>query len=148
VRTVHTIGILVPLVPLAVVAVLGLGERDLATGLGPGGTAQWLYPPSAVRDLVAYGGVAIWLLRELRRRTPAEFAPLLWRAPLIYALANLLLPVPFVLVNGEARQLVAEQGGWMALRVLARLLIGFGYVALLVFIREQLRQDGALETGD
>jgi hypothetical protein len=66
-------------------------------------------------------GVAIWLLRELRRRTPAEFG---------------------------ARKLFAEQGGWIAPRLLARLLIGFGYVGLIVFIREQLQKGGAPQAND
>ena len=36
----------------------------------------------------------------------------------------------------------------MALRFLVRLLIGFGYVALLVFIREQPQRGDALAAGD
>lgn len=50
------------------------------------------------------------------------------------------LPLPFVLANGVARELLSEQGGWIALRLLAQLLIGFGYVALFVFVRECLQE--------
>jgi hypothetical protein len=145
-RRIYTIGILLPLVALGVVAALGGGERELAAGLGPGGTAHWLYPRSSIRDLVTYGGMAVWLLWELRRRTPAEFMRLLWRAPLVYTVASFLLPLPFVLVNGVVRELFSEYGGRIALRLLVRLAIGFGYVALLGFIREKF-QDDMVETG-
>jgi hypothetical protein len=76
--------------------------------------------------------VAAWLLWELHRRPLTTFAWPLWRAPVVIALVNFLLPVPFVLVNGTARELFAEQGGEMALRLLVRILVGFGYVALMV----------------
>ena len=147
-RTIYIVGILIPLLVLAVVAALGGGERELASGLGPGGTAHWLYPRSAVRDFVAYGGVAIWLLWELRRRTPVEFERLLWRTPVVYVVATGLMPLPFVLVNGVARSLLAEQGGWIALRLLVRLLIGFAYVGLLLFIRQQIQPGDELPAGD
>lgn len=147
-RAFYTIAILFPLGVFAVVAALGAGSATLPPGLPAGLTAQWLYPRSAVREVVVYGGVAIWLLWELRRRTPAAFRPLLWRAPLVAAVAGLLLPVPFVLVNGAARELVTQQGGEAAVRLVVRLLMGFGYVALLMFIREQLQQGGVLQDGD
>jgi hypothetical protein len=147
-RVIYTIGILFPLLAFAVVAGLGAGERDLATGLGPGGTAAWLYPRSAVRDLLVYGGVALWLLWELHRRAPAEFGRLLWRAPLVYAAGHLLLPMAFALVNGVSRGLLAEHGGWIVLRLLVRLLLGFGYVALLLFIRDQIQSGDEPQAGD
>jgi hypothetical protein len=147
-RGIYIIGILIPLLTLAAVAALGGGERELAAGLGPGGTANWLYPRSAVRDFVAYGGVALWLLWELRRRTPVEFERLLWRTPVVYVVATGLMPLPFVLVNGVARELLAEKGGWIALRLLARLLIGFCYVGLLLFIRGQAQQGDEPQVGD
>ena len=147
-RGIFIIGILLPLPALAVVAALGGGERELAAGLGPGGTAHWLYPRSAVRDLVVYTGVAMWLLWELRRRTPLDFTRLLWRAPVVYAVANALMPLPFVLVNGVVRSLLAEQGGWIAWRLLVRLLIGFAYVGLLLFIRQQIQPGDELQAGD
>ena len=147
-RVFYTSAILLPLGVFAVVAALGAGRATLPSGLPAGLTAQWLYPRSAVREVVVYGGVAIWLLWEIRRRTSAAFAQLLWRAPLVAAVASLLLPVPFVLVNGAARELVTGQGGEMAVRLLVRLLVGFGYVALLGFIRGQLQQGGVLQDGD
>lgn len=147
-RTFYTIAILLPLVALAAVAALGGGERDLSAGLPRGATAEWLYPTSAVRGLVAYGIVAAWLLWELRRRTPAAFAPLLWFAPLVSTAVNILVLAPFPLVHGAARELFADEGLRVALRLVVRLLIGFGYVGLVVFTREQLRQGDALRTDD
>lgn len=145
-RKIDTIGILLPIVAIGFVAALGGGERELAAGLGPGGTAEWLYPRSSIRDLVAYAGVAIWLLWGLRRRTPVEFERQLWRAPVVYVVAAALILLPFVLVNGLVRELFSEHGGRIALRLLVRLAIGFAYVALFVFIRERL-QDDSLQTG-
>jgi hypothetical protein len=147
-RTFYTIAILLPLVVLAAVAALGGGERNISVGLPTGATAEWVYPASSVRGLVAYGIVAAWLLWELRRRTPAAFAPLLWLAPLANTGVNILVLAPFPLVHGAARELFADEGLRVALRLVARLLIGFAYVGLVVFTRHQLREGGALQTDD
>jgi hypothetical protein len=147
-RTFYAIAILLPLIPMAAIAAYGGGERQLAAGLPPGTTAEWLYPRSPVSGLAAYGLVALWLLRELRRRTPGEFARLLWRAPVANAAINILLISPLVLVHGDARDLLAENGGRIVLRTLVRLLIGFAYVGLVGFVREQLRQGNALQSED
>jgi hypothetical protein len=113
-----------------------------------GATAEWLYTTSSVRDLVAYGIVAAWLLWELRRRTPAAFALLLWLVPLVRLAVSILVLAPFPLVHGAARELFADEGLRMALRLVVRLLIGFAYVGLVVFTRGQLREGGALQTDD
>jgi len=147
-RTFYTIAILFPLVALAAVAALAGGERDLPTGLPPGATVEWLYPTSSVRDLVSYGIVAVWLLWELRRRTPAAFAPLLWLVPLVSTAASILVLAPFPLVYGAARELFADEGLRVVLRLVVRLLMGFAYVGLVIFTRAQLREGGALQTDD
>jgi hypothetical protein len=147
-RTFYAIAILLPLAADVAVAVLGPGEGDLSRGLPPGATAEWLIPQSAVRQLVTHGVVALWLFRELGRRTPAEFGSLIWRAPFVNEVANILLWAPFALVQGEAREMLAGQGGRVVLRLAVRLLVGFTYIALVVFVREQLRQGGALETDE
>jgi hypothetical protein len=147
-RTFYTIAILLPLVALAAVAALRGGEGDLSAGLPRGATAEWLYPTSAVRDLVSYGIVATWLLWELRRRRPAAFAPLLWLVPLVSMGASILVLARFPLVYGAARELFADEGPRVALRLVVRLLIGFAYVGLVIFTRDQLRQGGALQTDD
>jgi hypothetical protein len=147
-RTFYTIATLLPLVALAAVAVLRGGEGDPSAGLPRGATAEWLYPTSAVRDLVAYGIVAAWLLWELRRRTPAAFASLLWLVPLVSAAVSILVLAPFPLVHGTTRQLFAEEGLQAAMRLVVRLLIGFAYVGLLVFTRDQLQQGDALQADD
>jgi hypothetical protein len=147
-RRFHQLTILVPLLGLGLVAALGRGDADLLTGLAEGGRARWLYPRSATRGLLAYTVVAGWLLLELRRRRAAEFAPVLWRAPLFYVAALILLLLPLVLIHGNARELFSEQGGRLALRLLVHLAIGFSYVALVGFVREQLRTGGVLETDE
>jgi hypothetical protein len=147
-RTFYTIAILFPLVALAAVAALGGGERDLSAGLPPGASARWLYPTSSVRGLVSYGIVATWLLWELRRRTPAEFAALLWLVPLVNTGVNILVLAPFPLVHGGARELLADEGLRVLLRLVVRLVLGFAYIGLVVFTREQLREGGALQADE
>ena len=68
---------------------------------------------------------------------------MLWRAPMSVAIANCLVLAPFVLVYGGARELLAEQGGGIGLRFLVRLLVGYGYVALLERIQWELQGDDA-----
>ena len=147
-RTFYTIAILLPLAALAAVAALGGGERTLSAGLPPGATAVWIYPTSDVRSLVAYAIVAAWGLWELRRRTPAGFAPLLWLLPLIVTGVNILVLAPLTLVHGDAREMLADEGPRLVLRLVVRLLVGFAYVGLVVFTRDQLREGGALQTDD
>jgi hypothetical protein len=53
-----------------------------------------------------------------------------------------------VLIQGCAPEFFSEQGGRAALRLVAHLVFGFGYVGLVMFTRERLRQSGALETGE
>jgi hypothetical protein len=144
--TFYRIAILLPLAVDAAVAALGQGEVELSAGLPPGATVEWLFPRSAVRELVANSVVALWLFRELRRRPPAEFASLIWRAPIANEVANVLLWAPLALVQGAAREVLADQGGRVALRMAVRLLVGFTYIGLVGFVREQLREGGALET--
>jgi hypothetical protein len=139
--------ILLPLVGLGVVAAVHQvrGDAELAAGLGPGGTARWLYPESAVRGFIAYAIVVLWLMRELGRRRPGAFEPLLWWAPLAYAVANVAILMPFVLMQGRAAEFFAEEGGRAGLRLAVHLLIGFSYVGLARFARDQLRSGGVLE---
>jgi hypothetical protein len=145
-RTFYAIAVLLPLLGVGIVAALTRGDADLAAGLVPGTTAEWLYPKSATRGFVAYGIVALWLLRELRRRGPVGYERLLWLAPLANAAANILVLAPLALIHGGAGAWLSEQGGRAGLRLVVRLIVGFGYVGLVVFVREQLRLAGALET--
>ena len=124
-------GIVVPLVALALVAALGGESSRRVSELPNGGILEWIFPRSAIREVVVYAGVVLWLLREIRRRTPDDFRRTLWRAPVIVAIANVLLAAPFVLVHGSVRVLLAEQAGRIGLRFLVRLLVGYGYVSLL-----------------
>jgi hypothetical protein len=145
-RTFYDISVLLPLLGLGIVAVLTRGEADLAAGPVPGTTAEWLYPRSAIRGFVAYGIVALWLLRELRRRRPMGYKPLLWLAPLANAAANVLLFVPLALIHGGAGGWLSEHAGRVGLRLVVRLIVGFGYVGLVMFVRQRLQLSDVLET--
>jgi hypothetical protein len=147
-RVVYTMGIVVPLVALALVAALGGESSRRVSELPNGGILEWIFPRSAIREVVVYAGVVLWLLQEIRRRTPDDFRRPLWRAPVIIAIANVLLAAPFVLVHGSIRVLLAEQAGWIGLRFLVRILVGYGYVALVEWIQGQLRRDDVLGLGN
>ena len=129
-------GIVVPLVALALVAALGGESSRRVSELPNGGILEWIFPRSAIREVVVYAGVVLWLLREIRRRTPDDFRRTLWRAPVIVAIANVLLAAPFVLVHGSVRRVArgARPGG-LELRFLVRILVSCGYVALVEWIQ-------------
>ena len=147
-RAVYSTMILVPLVALALVAVFGGESSRRVTELPNGGILLWTFPRSAIREVLVYAGIALWLLRELRHRTPDEFRRTLWRAPVIVGIANVLLAAPFVLVHGSVRQVLAEQSGQIGVRFLVRIIVACGYVALVEWIQEQLRQGEALGAED
>jgi hypothetical protein len=147
-RRFHQLAILFPLLGLGLVAALRGDDADLMVGLAEGGRAYWIYPRSEIRGLLAYSVVGLWLLLQLRRRGDAAFESVLWRAPLFYVAALTLLLLPLVLIQGNASELFSEQGGRLGLRLLIHLAIGFSYVALVGFVREQLRTGGVLGTNE
>jgi hypothetical protein len=142
-QAVYTTMILLPLVALTLVAALGGESSRRVSELPNCGILLWIFPRSAIREVVVYAGLALWLLRKLRRRTPDEFRRTLWRAPVIVGIANVLLAAPFVLVHGTVRQVLAEQSGLIGVRFLVRIIVACGYVALVEWIQAQLRQESA-----
>ena len=137
-RTYYTCAILTPLAVFAAVAAAGGDDGSSTLGLGPGATVHWLYPRAAIRELIAYAAVSAWLLWTLRQRTMAAFQQAVWRAPLLLVAIHLLFPLAVVMANGLVRQVAAEQGGRILLRLLVRLLLGFGYVTLTEWVRRRL----------
>ena len=51
-------------------------------------------------------------------------------------------------MHGSVRVLFAEQAAWIELRFLVRILVGYGYVALVEWIQGQLRRDDVLKLGN
>ena len=146
-RTFYTLMILLPAVALAS-AVPFAGDPTVdAPPIPAGATEVWVYPRVGLRELAAYGLVAAWLLWELRSRTPSDFARLIWWAPVALAAAGILMLMPFVLVHGAAKQLLADDGGRIALRMVVRLAIGYGYIGLAEFARRNLLQVDLAEEG-
>ena len=137
-RTYCTCAILIPLAVFAAVAAAGGDDGSSTLGLGPGATVRWLYPRAAIRELIAYAAVSAWLLWTLHQRTMAEFQRAVWRAPLLLVAIHLLFPLAVVMANGLVRRVAAEQGGRIVLRLLVRLLLGFGYVTLTEWARRRL----------
>ena len=137
-RTYYTGAILIPLAVFAAVAAAGGDDGSSTLGLGPGATVHWLYPRAAIRELIAYAAISAWLLWTLHYRPMAEFQQAVWRAPMLLVVIHFLFPVAVLLANGLVRQVAAEQGGRIVLRLLVRLLLGFGYVALTQWVRRQL----------
>ena len=139
-RTFYTLVILLPAVALAAVVPFAGTPAEMAPPVPAGATKVWLYPRFAIRELATFGLVAVWLLWELRSRTPADFARLVWRAPVALAVASVLMLLPFVLVHGAARELVADSGGRIVLRLIVRIAIGYAYLGLAEFVRTRLLQ--------
>ncbi len=137
-RTYYTCAILIPLAVFAAVAAAGGDDGSSTLGLGPGATVRWLYPRAGIRELIAYAAVSAWLLWTLHQRTMAEFQRAVWRAPLLLVAIHILFPLAVVMANGLVRRVAAEQGGRIVLRLLGRLLLGFGYVTLTEWVRRRL----------
>ena len=108
--------------------------------LPTGATEIWLYPRFAIRELATYGLVAAWLLWQLHSRGPSSFTRLIWWAPPAVAVAGVIVLLPFILVEGAARDVAADSGGRVVLRFAARLAIGYAYVALAELVRTRLLQ--------
>jgi hypothetical protein len=137
-RTFYILTILLPAIALAAVGPFAGTPMPVEAPVGPGVTQVWLYPRFALRELAAYGLVAAWLLWQLRTRPPAEFARLLWWAPVALVIVSGVLLMPFVLVQGRARELFDENGGRILLRMVARLVIGYAYLGLAELVRTRL----------
>ncbi len=142
-RAFYAAALLLPLLGLGLAAVIG-GSDDSALVLGPGGKADWIYPTSAVRGLLAYGVVALWLAWEISHRDAGTFERRIWSAPVLYVVVISVLLGAVVLAHGRAPEFLAEHVGRAALRVGVHLMIGYGYVWLVVFARDRLRAGGRL----
>jgi hypothetical protein len=141
-RTFYRITLVLPLAALALVAAVQAAGAPAEPVLAYGGRASSLYPPFVLRGLIAYALVMIWLNRELRRRPIEAFELLIWKAPLVYvAMVAALLGV-LVLAQGQMAEFVEERRRWIAFRLVAHLLIGFGYVGLVTSVRNLLGRGG------
>jgi len=137
-RTFYTITILLPAVALAAVAPFAITPMPMAPAPGPGATQVWLYPRFAIRELASYGLVAGWLLWRLRTQPLATFSRVLWLAPLALVAVSVLMLMPFVLVQGKARELFGDEGGRIVLRMVVRLAIAYAYVGMAELVRTRL----------
>jgi|SRR5690242_10626578 len=144
-RTFYTIVILLPAVALAAAVPLAAPPPGVGTPLPPGATEVWIYPRFAIRELVAYALLAAWLLWELRTRSLPAFTRLLRWGPVALVAISFFLLLPFVLVHGAAREVIADDGGRLMLRFLVRLGLGYGYIALAEYARIRLLRIEASE---
>ncbi|MGH3993628.1 MAG: hypothetical protein ACRDSN_14355 [Pseudonocardiaceae bacterium] len=142
-RAFYTAALLLPLLGLGLAAVIG-GSDDSTLVLGPGGKADWIYPTSAARGLLAYAVVALWLAWEISHREAVTFERRIWIAPVVYVAVISALLGGVVLAQGRAPEFLAEHSGRAALRVGVHLVVGYGYVWLVVFARDRLRAGGRL----
>jgi hypothetical protein len=145
-RAYYTCAIVFPFAVIAAVAVAGGDAGSSTVGLGPGATVRWLLPRAATRDLVLGTGISLWLLWKLHRRPMEEFQEAIWQAPGLMVVLDALLPVVVVLGAGLVREIVAEQGGRIVLRLLVRGAVGYGYVGLVQWVRGQLHIPDTLRT--
>ncbi|HEY7635433.1 MAG TPA: hypothetical protein VH763_07815 [Gemmatimonadales bacterium] len=137
-RTFYTIAILLPAIALAAAAPFAGPPVRVEPPMGPGATEVWLYPRFAIRELATYGLVAAWLLWQLRSRPSAAFVRVLWLAPLALVAVSVVMLMPFVLVHGKARELFADEGGRIVLRMIVRLAMGYAFIGLAEWARTRL----------
>jgi hypothetical protein len=138
----YRLALVLPLIGLALAAAVKAGAPADSPALAHGGRATWMYPPFAVRGLLAYGVMMIWLNRELGRRSPKAFESLLWVAPVVYTGLSAVLLGALVLLHGEMADFVEEHRGWIGLRLATHLIIGYAYLGLVILARNQLRASG------
>lgn len=140
-RVFYRVVLLLPLFGLALAGALKSGaSTDLA--LAHGGRSIGFYPPFLVRGLIAYGIAIVWLYRALHRRSLREFDTLLWQAPLAFTAVSMALLGALVLAHGQAAEFVGEHAGWIGSHLAAHLAIGYGYVGLIAWPRNVLRESG------
>jgi hypothetical protein len=137
-RTFYTIVILLPAVALAVAVPFAAPPPGIGTPLPAGATEVWIYPRFALRELLAYGLLASWLLWELRIRSLPAFTRLLRWAPVALVAISFFMLLPFVLVHGAARQVLADDTGRLVVRFIVRLGLGYAYIALAEYVRTRL----------
>lgn len=139
-RTFYRGALLVPLVGLSLAFVLDriVGPPDLTPG-------HALLPDSLTRGLIAYGVLTPWLWIQLGRRPEGELRRLVWRVPLLYVLVGGVLLLGFAAARGWLGALWPEHGGVLALRTLAHLAMGYGYVALVHLALARLLVSGAVQ---
>jgi hypothetical protein len=142
----YRIALLLPLLSLALAAALKSGTTLPEAMLAYGGRLTSVYPSFLIRSLVAYGFVIVWLYQQLHRRSLRVFESLLWQAPLVYVAITAVLLGALVLAHGQAAEFVNGHTRWIGFRLSVHLAIGYGYVALLVWARSILQQDGYFPT--
>ena len=125
-----------PLLGLVIAAVLHRPSDPLPAGW------EWVYPTSLARAVLVYGALAVWLWVQLDRRTPAEFARLVWWTPVLFVLFGWSLMLALALLRGKAAELWAEHSGQILLRAAVHLTVGYGYVLLIMVARRLLREGG------
>jgi hypothetical protein len=138
----YRIALLLPLLGLALAAAVRWSVTPSGPPLAYGGRSIWIYPPSLIRGLLAYGLVIVWLYWHLRRRPLRKYETLLWQAPLTYTAVSATLLGVLVLAHGQAETFMDEYRGWMGLRLVAEVTIGYGYVALVAGVRNILHGNG------
>src|SRR4051812_1694192 len=123
--------VLLPLLGLALAAAVRWSVASPEAPPAFGGKSIWIYPPSLIRGLMAYGLLIVWLYWHPRHRPVPDYESYLWQAPLIYtAVSGTVLGV-LVLSHGQADVFMNEHGQWMGVRLAVEVVVGYGYVALV-----------------
>ena len=138
----YRVALLLPFFGLALAGALQSGAAAPDLALPHGGRSLAFYPPFVMRGLIAYGAVLVWLYRQLHRRSLREFDTLLWQAPIAYTGVSTVLLWVLVLAHGQAAGFVREHSGWIGSHLAIHLVVGYGYVGLIVWPRNILRASG------
>ena len=138
----YRVALLLPLLGFTAAGALKSGATVPVAPLAHGGRDLGFYPPFLLRGLIAYAIVIVWLHRQLHRRSLREFDTLLWQAPLAYTAVSTTLLLALVLAHGQAAGFMVENTAWIGSHLAVHLAVGYGYVGLILWPRNDLRATG------
>ena len=135
-RSFYRAASLLPFVGLAIAAAIARPSAELPAGW------DWVYPGSLARGAMAYAVLAAWLWIRVDRRPVDEIDRVIWWIPVWYIALGWVLMLALSLLRGEVAELLADQGGAIAVRAAVHLITGYGYIVLVRFALERLRRAG------
>jgi len=102
--------------------------------------------PTFYRAALLVSLVGLSLAFVLGRRPAGELRRLVWRVPLLYVLVSGSLLLGFAALRGWIGALWPEHAGLLALRTVAHLVLGYGYLALVHLALARLQASGGVQS--
>ncbi|MGH7517066.1 MAG: hypothetical protein ACREOC_06305 [Gemmatimonadales bacterium] len=138
-RSFYRLAVVLPLIGFVAAAAIRTyfgWEREASAF--PGSRTESVYPPSLLRDVVAYLGVVIWAWRPVIRAPLPQVARLLWQAPLLFLGLHGVLVGIFAVVQERGLASLAEERSLLVVRGVAYLVLSYIYVALIQWAAQRV----------